>query len=307
MSNNYDSIVITGGTGSLGSTLVSHLLPLPWVRRIIIFSRGELAQVNLRRSLATHPDSSKLRFWIGDIRDPRRLSRALSGIDTVIHCAALKHVDVCELNPIECVQTNVTGSQNLIEAAIDRGVGKVLAISTDKETAPVNLYGAAKLCATKLFIAANAYSPNSTRFSVVRFGNFLNSSGSVLQYWDHLAKSGSASLPITDRNMTRFFIPLPDVCHLIAAILPVMHGGEIFLPKMHSYRLVDLAANLYPTHQLTEVGIREGEKLHEDMVGENECRHVWDCGDWYVVSKDYNHFGKRMPDTFTYSSKEASK
>jgi len=301
-----ESWLITGGTGSLGTALVSHLGPLPSVRRISIFSRGELAQVNLRRQLATAPWFSKLRFWIGDIRDHRRLTRALNGIDIVIHAAALKHVDICELNPIECISTNITGSQNLIDAAIDCNVSKVLAISTDKSVNPCNLYGAAKLCSDKLFIAANQYSPgpDATKFSVARFGNFLNSSGSVLEYWDQLSKGGCLSLPITSTFMTRFFISLTDACSSIVQFLSAMRGGEIFLPKMSSYRLVDLASNLYPNYQLNVVGVREGEKLHEEMVSECDNRHVWDTGEWYVVTKDGLSTWTKTPDGFTYTSKK---
>jgi len=299
-----DSWLITGGTGSLGSALISHLLPLSNITRVIVFSRGELAQVNLRRQLEKHANFSKLRFWIGDIRDQRRLHRALSGIDTVIHCAALKHVDVCELNPIECVQTNVLGAQNLIDMAIDCGVDKVLAISTDKAVAPANLYGAAKLCADRLFVAANAYSPNSTKFSVVRFGNFLNSSGSVLQYWQSLPPD--SPLPITNLAMTRFFIPIEDACRHIVEMVGVMEGGEIFLPKMPRKNLFDLAIDRYPGRDFDLIGIREGEKLHEEMVGESEARHMYDCGPWYTVTQS-GSTGVVMPSTFIYSSKEEVK
>jgi len=301
------TILITGGTGSLGKALVNRILKLK-PKKVIVYSRGELAQVEMRREIPT----KKLRFLVGDVRDYRRLRRALSGVDAVIHAAALKHVDTCEYNPVEAVQTNVIGAQNLIDAAIDMGVKKVVAISSDKSVAPVNLYGATKLCADKLFIAANAYSgKNWTKFSVVRFGNFENSNGSVIPYWEKLISEGKP-IEITDPAMTRFHITLEDAAKFTIRALLDCQGGEVWSPKMDTYKVWDLALKYggkANRDNFKIIGKRPGEKLHEDMVVSDDADMTYDLGDHYITYPDFSWMqvqipsdAKRVPERFRYAS-----
>lgn len=247
-------------------------------------------------------DDKRLRFFVGDVRDRQRLYRALTGVDYVFHAAALKHVDVCHYNPFEAVETNINGAQNLIDAAIDCGVKKVLAVSSDKACNPCNLYGYTKATADHLFISAKAYSgADGTRFSTVRFGNFIGSRGSVLEYFDDLART-TGELPITSFEMTRFWITLEDAADRAIEALETMEGGEIFTPKMEHSKLVDFITERYPGCRLTEVGIRPGEKLHEDLVSSMDAYKTVDVGDWYITYSDGRGKGEPVPPDFTYNS-----
>jgi len=298
------TILITGGTGSLGKALVNRILKLQ-PKKVIVYSRGELAQVEMRREMPT----KKLRFLIGDVRDHRRLRRAMAGVDLVIHASALKGVDTCAYNPFEAIRTNIVGAQNLIDAAIDRGVRKVIAISSDKAANPVNLYGATKLCADKLFIAANAYSgKNWTKFSVVRFGNFENSNGSVLPYWEKLISEGKP-IEITDPDMTRFHITLEDAAKFTIRALMDCQGGEVWSPKMGTYRLKDLAESIDPLGKMKFIGKRPGEKLHEDMIVPDDADKTYEFPTHFITYPDFPWMqvdipsdAKRVPERFSYAS-----
>ena len=265
------SILITGGSGSLGKALVSHLLSSTKIRRIAIFSRDELKQFHMRQDLL---NDERLRWFLGDIRDSARLSRALHKVDFVIHAAALKQVDTGEYNPMEFIKTNVLGSQNLIEASIDAGVSKVIALSTDKASSPINLYGATKLTADKLFIAANNYSQSyGTNFSVVRYGNVMGSRGSVIPHFQSLAKQGKP-ITVTDKRMTRFWISLNEAVKFVLDSFEVMKGGELYVPKIPSMRIIDLAKAIAPEGEIVEIGVRPGEKLHEEMISAEDSRRT---------------------------------
>jgi UDP-N-acetylglucosamine 4,6-dehydratase len=299
------SILITGGTGSLGKSLVSRLLANTNARRIIIFSRDELKQSNMRNEVG---EDSRLRWFIGDIRDLERLKRALHGVDFVIHAAALKQVDTGEYNPMEFIKTNVIGSSNVIEACIDSGVKKVVALSTDKASSPINLYGATKLTADKLFIAANSYSSSySSTFSVVRYGNVMGSRGSVIPYFRELSSKG-LSIPVTDKRMTRFWITLEQATQFVLDSFVQMSGGELYVPRIPSIRIVDLAKAIAPNSPIEEIGMRPGEKLHEEMISFDDSRRTTFVGDRYVVSpvvpsSSYSFpQGEMVPDGFIYQS-----
>jgi UDP-N-acetylglucosamine 4,6-dehydratase len=265
------SVLITGGSGSLGSALLEKLLKESTARRIIVFSRDELKQHHLREKFENNP---RLRWFIGDVRDVGRLRRALTGVDFVIHAAALKQVDSGEYNPFEFIKTNVLGSQNVIDASIDAGVKKVVALSTDKASSPINLYGATKLTADKLFVSANNYSNRGgTSLSVVRYGNVMGSRGSVIPFWENLAKQNKA-LPITDLEMTRFWISIDSAVNFVLDSLEMMNGGELYVPRIPSMKIVDLARAVAPGAELLEVGIRPGEKLHEEMISADDSRRT---------------------------------
>jgi UDP-N-acetylglucosamine 4,6-dehydratase len=265
------SVLITGGTGSLGKALISELLKNSDCERIVIFSRDELKQHHLRQYFHDDP---RLRWFLGDIRDKPRLMRAFHGVNFVIHAAALKQVDTGEYNPMEFVKTNVLGSQNVIEAAIDSGVGKVVALSTDKASSPINLYGATKLTADKLFVAANNYSQTyGTSFSVVRYGNVMGSRGSVIPFFQKLARSGQ-DIPVTDLRMTRFWISIEDAVKFVLESIELSRGGELYVPRIPSMKIVDLAKAIAPDSRLVEVGIRPGEKLHEEMISAEDSRRT---------------------------------
>lgn len=283
------SILITGGTGSFGKAFVAKVLRDVNPRRLVVFSRDELKQYECRQLFADDP---RLRWFIGDIRDQHRLSRAMHGVDYVVHAAALKQVDTAEYNPWEFVQTNVVGSQNVIETSIDAGVKKVVALSTDKASSPINLYGATKLTADKLFISGNHYAANyPTRFSVVRYGNVMGSRGSVIPFFHSLAQNGQ-SLPITDFRMTRFFITLPQAVQFVLDSFERMQGGELYVPRIPSMKITDLAQAVAPGAAMHEVGLRPGEKLHEEMISREEGRRTLLLpGSRYVLQPDLATWG----------------
>lgn len=297
------TVLITGGTGSFGKKFVSRALQTK-VKKVIVFSRDELKQYEMRQEF----NDKRLRFFIGDVRDKDRLYRAFDGVDIVVHAAAMKHVDACEYNPFEAIKTNIHGAQNVIEAAIDREVEKVIALSTDKACAPVNLYGATKLASDKLFVAANAYvGDKHTSFSVVRYGNVVGSRGSVVPFFKKMRHTGV--LPVTDERMTRFWITLDQGVQFVIDSLERMHGGEIFVPKIPSMRVVDLAKAIGPDCEIKIIGIRPGEKLHEAMIMADDARHTVEFDDYYVIqpefpwwSKSYVKGGKKLPDGFAYTS-----
>lgn len=279
---NGQSILITGGTGSFGRAFVAEVLrSFPNLRRLVIFSRDELKQFEMMQEF---PESEypAMRYFLGDIRDQPRLARALEGIDIVVHAAALKQVPAAEYNPFECIKTNVIGAQNLVESCLDAGVRQVVALSTDKAAAPVNLYGATKLCSDKLFVAANGMKGHrDLRFSVVRYGNVMGSRGSVIPFFLERRKSGV--LPITDPGMTRFNISLPEGVQMVLWALENASGGEIFVPKIPSYRILDVAAAVAPECRLDIVGIRPGEKIHEEMITTSDSLNTVDLGRYYAI------------------------
>lgn len=289
---NNSSLLITGGTGSIGKQLVKHLLKNTGVRRIAIFSRDELKQLNMREEFNNDP---RLRWFLGDVRDVNRLQRAFFQVDYVIHTAALKQVDTGEYNPIEFIKTNILGSQNVVEAAIETGVKRVIALSTDKASSPINLYGATKLTADKLFISANNYGhPRGTVFSVVRYGNVIGSRGSVIPFFKELASIGK-KIPITDLRMTRFWITIEHATNFILDSLEIMQGGELFVPKIPSMKIIDLANAINPGGEVYQTGIRPGEKLHEEMISEDDSRRTYVLDDRYVVTPVSADWGFKVP------------
>lgn len=286
------SILITGGTGSLGRSLVEYLLRETKVRRIAIFSRDELKQHDLRIQFMNDP---RLRWFLGDVRDLERLKRAFHGVDFVIHAAALKQVDTGEYNPMEFIKTNVLGSQNVIDASIDAGVKRVVALSTDKASSPINLYGATKLTADKLLIAANNYSfTYGTTFSVVRYGNVMGSRGSVIPFFKELAEQGKP-LPITDLRMTRFWISIQDAVKFVIESLEIMSGGELYVPRIPSMKIVDLARAVSLDARLEEIGMRPGEKLHEEMISADDSRRTVVLQNRFVVNPVVAEWGYKSP------------
>ncbi len=303
-------VLVTGGTGSFGKKFTEIVLSRYELRKLIIFSRDELKQHEMRDRFSE--DQYKcIRYFIGDVRDRERLYRAFDGVDIVIHAAALKQVPAAEYNPIEAVRTNVLGAANVIDAAVDRDVKRVVALSTDKAANPINLYGATKLCSDKLFIAGNNYSGrHDTRFGVVRYGNVVGSRGSVVPFFMKMRKTGI--LPITDPRMTRFWITLEQGVDFVLRCLERMTGGEIFVPKIPSMRVVDLARAIAPECEMRVVGIRPGEKLHEVMVPEDDARHTLEYEDHYAILPTFygwnadeyvsKNGGKPCPDGFRYCS-----
>jgi UDP-N-acetylglucosamine 4,6-dehydratase len=299
-------VLITGGTGSFGKQFVQTVLGTERPRKLIVFSRDELKQFDMRQRFSEQ-DYPCMRYFIGDVRDRERLYRAMDGVDIVIHAAALKQVPTAEYNPIEVIKTNVLGAANLIDAAIDRNVQKVIALSTDKAANPINLYGATKLCSDKLFVAANGYSGrHGTRFSVVRYGNVMGSRGSVIPFFQQMRSTGV--LPVTDPKMTRFWITLEQAVEFVLGCLERMYGGEIFVPKIPSMNIVDLARAIAPECRLDIIGVRPGEKLHETMVPEDDARNTVEYDDCFVirapgVNGSVNRNGGRpCPEGFRYSS-----
>ncbi len=298
-------VLVTGGTGSFGKKFVETMLRNYHPQKLIVFSRDELKQHDMRVAGYDHPS---LRYFIGDVRDPQRLERAFSGVTVVVHAAALKQVPACEYNPFEAVQTNIMGGRNVIDAAINQGVRRILALSTDKAVNPINLYGATKLCAEKMFVQANAYSgAQDTRFSCARYGNVVGSRGSVVPVFLEQRKSGK--ITVTDRRMTRFWITLEQGVRFVVRCLETMHGGEIFVPKIPSMKLADMAEALAPGCEVRYVGIRPGEKLHEVLVSEDEARNTLEVEDMFVIQpahawwKQENWKDARpLPDGFRYTS-----
>ena len=298
------SVLVTGGTGSFGRAFIRSTLEHSQIQRLVVFSRDELKQSEMHHEFGDEP---RLRFFIGDVRSVDRLRMAMDQVDLVVHAAAMKQIVIAEYNPFECIQTNVIGAQNVITAAMGAGVEKVIALSTDKASSPINLYGASKLAADKLFVAANHYSSHSgTRFSVVRYGNVVGSRGSVVPLFQRLAPTGR--LPITDRRMTRFWITLDQATAFVRSRFSDMCGGEIFVPKIPSMRITDLAHALAPDAIHDEVGIRPGEKLHEEMISEDDARRTVDLGTHYAILPVHADWGGELPsgptvpDGFTYRS-----
>ena len=314
MDLNNSSILVTGGTGSFGKAFIKHVLNrFPEIKRLVIFSRDELKQHEMSLDF---PETKypAIRYFLGDVRDKHRLYRAFSNIDIVVHAAALKQVPAAEYNPMEFIKTNVIGSQNVIDAAMDCNVQKVVALSTDKAAAPINLYGATKLCADKLFIAANNYSGKKDKlaFSVVRYGNVMGSRGSVVPFF--LDKKKDGVLPITHPEMTRFNISLQEGVNLVLYAIENAVGGELFVPKIPSFNITDLAQAIAPECEQKIVGIRPGEKLHEEMITASDSYMTYDIGKYYVILPNGNTFLKetymneknahRVPEGFSYNSRD---
>lgn len=275
-------IIITGGTGSFGKHFTDYVLQHYKPKKIIIYSRDEFKQFQMRNRLMEY--DSVMRYFIGDVRDETRLRRAFDGVDYVIHAAALKQVPACEYNPNEAIKTNIHGAMNVIEAALDTGVKRVVALSTDKAVNPVNLYGGTKLVSDKLFIAANAYSGfKDTRFSIVRYGNVAGSRGSVIPFFRSLVESGETELPITDFEMTRFWISLEQGVELVIKALMESRGGETFIAKIPSFKITDLAKAILPECTMKEVGIREGEKLHEVMITKEDSPYTYEYDNHFII------------------------
>jgi len=303
-------VLITGGTGSFGKNFCRIVLDEYQPKKVIIFSRDELKQFEMAQMPEFKKHEDRIRYFIGDVRDRERLMRAFSGVDYVVHAAALKQVPAMEYNPTEAIKTNIQGAMNLIDVAIERRIKKVIALSTDKACNPINLYGATKLCSDKLFVAANSYSGvRGTRFAVVRYGNVVGSRGSVVPFFRAKAKEGV--LPITDERMTRFWITLEKGVKFVIKNFERMHGGEIFVPKIPSMNIMDLAKAVAPKCKTKIVGIRPGEKLHEVMISIDDARNTKELNDCYVIepafhwwSKDSHLQGKPVADDFCYSSEK---
>jgi UDP-N-acetylglucosamine 4,6-dehydratase (inverting) len=304
------TILITGGTGSFGKKFTQRILAEYQPSKIIIYSRDEHKQHIMKTGFAEHQE--KLRFFIGDVRDRKRLYRAFDGVDVVIHAAALKQVPAMEYNPIEAIKTNIHGAENIIDATIDRGVKKVIALSSDKAVHPVNLYGATKMVSDKLFVSANAYAGGKeTTFSVVRYGNVAGSRGSVIPYFKSLLDVGHTALPITDFRMTRFWITLDEGVDLVFRGIEEAKGGEIYVSKIPSFKVADLATAMSADAEKTEVGIRAGEKLHEVMITEVDSRTTYEYNsyyviypafDWWNLEKHFTSGGRKVEEGFRYSS-----
>ena len=306
---NNKAILVTGGTGSFGKAFTKYVFEHYDPKKIIIYSRDEYKQFIMRNEFKKYED--RLRFFIGDVRDKERLKRAFEGVDYVVHAAALKQVPACEYNPAEAIKTNIGGAQNVIDAALDCGIKKVVALSTDKAVNPVNLYGGTKLVSDKLFIAANAYAGSKEIcFSIVRYGNVAGSRGSVIPLFQNLLKQGKKELPVTDYRMTRFWISLQQGVELVIKALEEAKGGETFISKIPSFKITDLAQAMCPGCEMPEVGIREGEKLHEIMVTVEDSLTTYEYEKHFIVypqmvwseHKKTAPTGKKVPEGFSYSS-----
>ncbi len=299
------TVLVTGGTGSFGKKFTQTMLNELHPKKLIIFSRDELKQHEMRVAGFDH---ESLRYFIGDVRDSDRLKRAMNGVDVVVHAAALKQVPACEYNPLEAVATNINGAKNIIDAALDTGVRKVLALSTDKAVNPANLYGATKLVAEKLFVQANSYSgAGPSRFSCVRYGNVVGSRGSVIPLFRSQRASGRVT--VTDARMTRFWITLDQGVRFVIRCIEQMHGGEVFVPKIPSMNMIDLTNAIAPDCRIEEIGIRPGEKLHEVLLSEDEARHAVELDSMFVIRPAYRWWsdgnwaaGRALPDGFKYTS-----
>jgi len=305
---NNSSILITGGTGSFGNSFIPHILKNFSPNRVIVFSRDEMKQWEMAKQF---PNEDRLRFFIGDVRDRDRLYRAMDHVDYVVHAAATKIVPTAEYNPFECIKTNINGAMNVIDAAIDRKVKGVVALSTDKASSPINLYGATKLASDKLFVSANAYSANVTKFSVVRYGNVMGSRGSVIPFFESLKHTGK--LPITNETMTRFMITLDEGVALVLKAFNVMCGGEIFVKKIPSMNILDIAKAVSPDAETNIIGLRPGEKLHEQMIGIDDAPFTFEFDDHYRILPQLNDYyknpnyisvGKPVKENFSYTSNE---
>ena len=288
---NGKSILITGGTGSFGHRYVSTLLEQYDLKRLVIYSRDELKQYEMAMKFQGHEDV--MRFFIGDVRDASRLKEATRGIDIKIHAAAMKHVPIAEYNPMECIKTNIYGAENVIQAALDNKVDYVMALSTDKAANPINLYGATKLVSDKLFVAANNMSGGRTKFAVVRYGNVVGSRGSVVPFFESLIKKGVESLPITHKDMTRFWITLQQGVDFVFKCMERMDGGEIFVPKIPSVRIVDLAKAMAPDLPLEIIGIRPGEKIHEIMCPADDSHLTIEFDDYFVIAPSITFYSRK--------------
>ncbi|MCB1509490.1 MAG: UDP-N-acetylglucosamine 4,6-dehydratase (inverting) [Hyphomicrobiaceae bacterium] len=305
------SILVTGGTGSFGKAFITQLVTKHKPARVVIYSRDELKQFEMGQVLSDQ-DHPMLRYFIGDVRDAQRLEMAMSGIDYVVHAAALKQVPIAEYNPFECIHTNVIGAENVVRAAIRAGVKKVVALSTDKAANPINLYGASKLASDKIFISANHMSgAKGPRFSVVRYGNVVGSRGSVVPFFKALIDKGVTELPITHADMTRFWITLDQGIDMVTSAFGMMRGGEIYVPKIPSMKVTELARALAPNLPIKIIGIRPGEKLHETMVSADDARNTVELADRYVIQPAFHGWDKDMqalpnskpvPENFSYSS-----
>lgn len=315
---NGKSILITGGTGSFGKTYTKTLLKKYKPKKIIIYSRDELKQFEMAREYS----DSCMRYFIGDVRDKERLSVAMKDVDFVIHAAAMKHVPIAEYNPMECIKTNINGAQNVIDACLENNVKKCIALSTDKACNPINLYGATKLASDKLFVAANNIAGSShTKFSVARYGNVVGSRGSVVPFFKKLIENEVKELPITDERMTRFWISLEDGVNFVLNNFEIMHGGEVFVPKIPSMKIVDLAKTMAPNLKHKIIGIRAGEKLHEIMISSDDSHLTYEFKNYYAISPSIqfntidvdfsinaqNEKGKKVQDGFSYSSDNNTK
>ena len=305
---NNKTILITGGTGSFGKAFTKYVLTNYEPKKIIIYSRDEFKQWMMANDFKEYQD--RLRFFIGDVRDADRLRRAFEGVDFVIHAAALKQVPSCEYNPNEAIKTNIHGAQNVIDAALDTNVKKVVALSTDKAVNPVNLYGGTKLVSDKLFVAANAYvGSKDINFSIVRYGNVAGSRGSIIPFFNSIIQNGGDELPITDYRMTRFWISLTEGVELVIKALEEANGGETFISKIPSFKVTDLAKAMLPGCKMPEVGIREGEKLHEIMVTVEDSMTTYEFDKHYIVypqmtwnnKQKPNAAGKKVPEGFSYT------
>lgn len=309
---NGRSVLVTGATGSFGRRFVRRVLDGAEPRRLVIFSRDELKQSEMAEEFAAHPKRDMLRFFIGDVRDLRRLEMALRGVEFVVHAAAMKQVPTAEYNPFECINTNVMGAENVVQASLRAGVSKVIALSTDKAANPINLYGASKLASDKIFVAANNMAgDDGAQFGVVRYGNVIGSRGSVVPLFQRLVREGATALPITDPNMTRFWITLDQGVDFVFSCMKAMVGGEIFVPKIPSMTILDLAKALAPDLPQEVVGIRPGEKLHEVMITEDDSRNTIELSDRYVIEptmifRDRKNTaaasGKPVAENFRYAS-----
>lgn len=301
---NNASILITGGTGSFGKKCTQILLDRYKPKRLVIFSRDELKQFEMAQEFSPEKYSC-MRYFIGDVRDKERLYRAFRGVDYIIHAAALKQVPTAEYNPTECIHTNVTGAENIVNVAADVSVKKVIALSTDKAVSPINLYGATKLCSDKLFVAANAYTACNTKYAVVRYGNVMGSRGSVIPFFIKKREEGGP-IPITDARMTRFWITLEQGVEMVLRAFALAGGGEVFVPKIPSMKITDLAESVAPGMQTVTVGIRPGEKLHEVMITNEDSRHTIDIGDYYVITPEVCRYkgpaGQAVAEGFEYNS-----
>lgn len=302
---NKKNILITGGTGSFGQEACNFLLKIKGINKIIIFSRDENKQFLMQKRIGR---SKKIRFFLGDVRDVERLLVAFKNVDYVIHAAAMKHVPAAEYNPTECIKTNIDGSQAVITAAIERNVKGVIALSTDKACNPINLYGATKLCSEKLFINANQYTRN-TKFSVVRYGNVIGSRGSVIPYFNSLLNEKKI-VPLTSDKMTRFFIPISDAVNFVIQCLHKCRGGEIFIPKMNSMKIIDLIKVINRNAKVNIVGIRPGEKIHEVLFSKEESRLVFETSNYFIIYSDSINFKRKIGKKFhkykEYSSESIS-